>query len=154
MTKKDIASYIQRDPDNKATSTTAQSNVAVILSQLAFAQPSTEMVENLAASGISLKNICGILGKNFSYFSDNPDMKEAFDRGRATVGSRVRARLLDAALEENSMQAAIYLDKIYGGDTVASEVNVNVSTVNLDEIPTETLLDVLYLEHNELPKDL
>jgi hypothetical protein len=144
MTKKDIASYIQSDPDNRATSATAQSNVAVILSQLAFVQPSTEMIENLAASGISLKNICGIIGKNFSYFSDNPTMKEAFDRGRATVGSRVRARLLDAALEENSMQAAMYLDKIYGGDTVASEVNVNVTSTPLENVSTEDLLNVAF----------
>jgi len=144
MTKKDIASYIQRDPDNKATSSTAQSNVAVILSQLAFTQPSPEMIENLAASGISLKNICGIIGKNFSYFSEHPEMKEAFDRGRATVGSKVRARLLDAALEENSMQAAMYLDRIYSGDTVASEVNVNVTSTPLENVSTEDLLNVAF----------
>lgn len=138
MTKKDLTSYVESDPLGSASA--ASNNVAVILAQLNIIQPTPETVENLAASGVSVKNICGILGKHFSYLNEHPLMLDAFNRGRATVGSRVRARLLDAALEENSMTAAIYLDKIYGGDAVVSEVNVNVTSSPLENVSTEDLL--------------
>lgn len=102
-----------------------------------------EEVEHLAKSGVSVKNICSLYQKGFEYLTENPELKSAFDRGRAHVASRIRAKLIDAALEEDSMQAAIYLDKLMGGDTEQTTVNLNVSQRPLDSANTEQLLDAI-----------
>lgn len=111
-------------------------------------QMTPEKVEQLARSGVSLKNICGLFQKSFNHISDNPLLLDAFNRGRATVSSRIRSRLVDAALEENSIQAAIYLDKIMGGDVTTENVNLTVSQRPLEDVPTDQLLEIS-LKHDD-----
>ena len=71
-------------------------------------------------------------------------MLEAFNRGRAQLGSRVRSKLIEAALENNNIQSAIHLDKIYSGDAPASEVNVNVTASQLSTVSDEDLMRVAF----------
>lgn len=150
MRNKDIKENLQ----TRIGSGTAKSaNLQVILDNLTTRpriEATPEQVEFLAQSGVSVKNICGLFQKSFNFLSDNPELQAAYERGRATVGSRIRARLVDAALEENSMQAAIYLDRVMGGDQVAAEVNVNVTNQPLQEIDTNQLLDIVF---TEVPKN-
>lgn len=141
MSKKAVTNYIRRDPLKSAT---YQNNVAVILSELGNFELTEDTIENLARSGVGVKNICGLFGKTHTFLDDNPLFREAFNRGRSNVATRVRAKLLDAALEEDNMTAAMYLDKIYGGEQVVSEVNLTVTNTPLAEISTNELLDVTF----------
>jgi len=124
-------------------------NIAVILDALENRHGvealtiNEEMVEILGRSGVTVKNACSLLHKSFQYFDDNPTMKQAFERGRANLGSRVRSKLIEAALENNNIQSAIHLDKIYSADAVATEVNLNV-TSQLSTVSDEDLLAVAF----------
>ena len=131
---------------------TASHSVATMLNALATKQNQSidamkatpEIVEHLAKSGISVKNICSLFNKSFDYLSTNLELQDAFNRGRAHASSRLRSTLLDAALEDRNIQSAIYLDKIMSGDTVASEVNVNVATSQLATVSDEELMRVAF----------
>ena len=131
---------------------TASASVATMLNVLALKQnqrddslkATPEIVEHLAKSGISVKNICSLFNKSFDYLSTNLELQEAFDRGRAHASSRLRSTLLDAALEDRNIQSAIYLDKIMSGDNAVSEVNVNVTASQLSTVSDEDLLKVAF----------
>ena len=132
--------------------TTASQSVTMMLNVLALKQnqqvdtlkATPEIVEHLAKSGISVKNICSLFNKSFDYLSTNLELQDAFNRGRAHASSRLRSTLLDAALEDRNIQSAIYLDKIMSGDTVASEVNVNVASSQLSTVSDDDLMKVAF----------
>lgn len=129
-----------------------RNNLAVILNELNISKGSItineELVETLGRSGVTVKNACSLLHKSFQFFDENPTMKAAFERGRADLGSRVRSKLIEAALDNNNIQSAIHLDKIYSGETVATEVNLNV-TSQLSTISDEDLLKVAFTVEGE-----
>ena len=126
---------------------TTQNNLSVILNELSDNHAlilTAETVEALSASGVSAHNICSMFRKSFSYLNENPNLKLAFDKGRATLGSKVRATLVDAVFEDRNIQSAIYLDKILSGDTVMpTEVNLNV-TSQLSTVSDEDLMRVAF----------
>lgn len=111
-----------------------------------------ELVETLGRSGVTVKNACSLLHKSFQYFDENPTMLEAFNRGRANLGSRVRSKLIEAALENGNIQSAIHLDKIYSGESV-SEVNVTVNTPQLSAVSDADLLRVAFTVDSETSDD-
>ena len=125
-----------------------QNNITTILEALTVGKNiihiDEELVEALGRSGVTVKNACSLLHKSFQYFDENPTMLEAFNRGRAALGSRVRSKLIEAALENNNIQSAIHLDKIFSGDAVASEVNVNVTASHLSTVSDEDLMRVAF----------
>jgi hypothetical protein len=124
-----------------------QNNIATILDALNVDKNiihiDEALVETLGRSGVTVKNACSLLHKSFQYFDENPTMLEAFNRGRASLGSRVRSKLIEAALENNNIQSAIHLDKIFSGDAVATEVNLNVKS-QLSAVSDEDLLKVAF----------
>lgn len=149
MRNKDIKQVLESrvTTSNKPIS----NNLQVILDNLTT-KPQLECtadnIEFLASKGVSANVICGLFQKSKTYIYDNPEMLEAFNRGRSNVASRIRAKIVDEALENNSMQAAIYLDKVMGGDTTTENVNVTVSQQPLKDISTEDLLSVTFKESN------
>lgn len=125
---------------------TQSNNIIAIIDALTVSKGlgiTVETVELLGSSGVTVKNACSLLHKSFQFFDDNPTMQEAFNRGRANLGSRVRSKLIEAALEGGNIQSAIHLDKIYSADTVATEVNLNVSTL-LSTVSDEELMKVAF----------
>ena len=129
-------------------SSATKNNLAIILDTLDVNKGTIKitetLVETMGASGISMKNACSLLHKKFNWLTENPTMLAAFERGRANLGSKVRGTLVEAALENNNIQSAIYLDKILTGDTVASEVNLTVSTSQLSTVSDDDLLAVAF----------
>ena len=131
-----------------AISTPQLNNINTILEALEIRRgvevlPITvEMVEILGRSGVTVKNACALLHKSFQYFDENPTMQEAFNRGRANLGSRVRSKLIEAAFDGN-IQSAIHLDKIYSGETV-TEVNITVGQSQLSTVSDEELMKVAF----------
>jgi hypothetical protein len=129
------------------TNVSSANNIAVILNELQVDKAlilTAESVKTLAASGVSAHNVCKMFRKSFSYLNENPHLLEAFHQGRATLGSRIRTTLVDAAIENNNIQSAIYLDKILSGDTVATEVNINVAQSQLSTVSDEELMKVAF----------
>lgn len=148
MRNKDIKQVLETRVQNG--SAPASKNLQVILDNLKTKpqlECTAENIEFLASKGVSANNICGLFQKSKTYIYENPEMLDAFNRGRSNVASRVRAKIVDAALEENSMQAAIYLDKVMGGDTTTENVNLTITQQPLKDISTEDLLNVTFTEH-------
>ena len=123
-----------------------QNNIATILDALTVGKSiihiDEDLVETLGRSGVTVKNACALLHKSFQYFDENPTMQEAFNRGRANLGSRVRSKLIEAAFDGN-IQSAIHLDKIYSGETV-TEVNITVGQSQLSTVSDEELMKVAF----------
>ena len=146
--KSSIVSNIENDTINSGipAETLHTNNIATILEALdnRAITITPEYIEILGRSGVTVKNACSLLHKSFQYFDENPTMLEAFNRGRAQLGSRVRSKLIEAALENNNIQSAIHLDKIYSGDAPASEVNVNVTASQLSTVSDEDLMRVAF----------
>ena len=140
--KQTLSQEFQESPSN---------NIAVILDALninkGFITINEDLVETLGASGVTVKNACSLLHKSFQYFDENPTMLEAFNRGRASLGSRVRSKLIEAALENNNIQSAIHLDKIYSADSV-TEVNITVGQSQLSTVSDEDLMRVAFTVDN------
>ncbi len=130
-------------------SSATKNNLAVLLDSLDNVGKdrisiTESLLETMGASGISMKNACSLLHKKFNWLTENPIMLAAFERGRANLGSRMRSKLVEQALENNNIQSAIYLDKILTGDTVASEVNLTVNTSQLSTVSDDDLLAVAF----------
>lgn len=107
--------------------------------------PDAVILYKLGKAGVSLKNAADIFSISEDKFYSNPDWLENWQKGRAELSSRVRAAIVDQALEQNVLNAMIYLDKIIGGDSPADQLNVTVTNVsNLENVSTEDLLDVMY----------
>ena len=132
-------------------------NIAVILNELQVDKAlilTADTVETLASAGVSVHNICKMFRKSFGYLNENPHLLEAFHQGRATLGSRIRTTLVDAAIENNNIQSAIYLDKILSGDTVVSEVNITVGPSQLSTVSDEELMKVAFTVESSDGEDL
>lgn len=132
----------------------ASTNVAIILNELSEDKGlllTAETVSMLSASGVSVHNVCKMFRKSFSYLNENPHLLAAYEQGRASAGARMRGTLMDAALEGGNIQSAIYLDKILSGDTVATEVNINVAQSQLSTVSDEELMKVAFtVESNDV----
>ena len=125
---------------------TQSNNIIAIIDALTVSKGlgiTIETVELLGSSGVTVKNACSLLHKSFQFFDDNPTMLEAFNRGRASLGSRVRSKLIEAALEGGNIQSAIHLDKIYSADSV-TEVNITVGQSQLSTVSDEELMKVAF----------
>ena len=153
--RKSIIKNIENDTINSGlpaetlatTNVSSANNIAVILNELQggkLMMLTAENVETLATAGVSVHNVCKMFRKSFSYLNENPHLLEAFNKGRATLGSRIRTTLVDAAIENNNIQSAIYLDKILSGDTVVSEVNITVGQSQLSTVSDEDLMKVAF----------
>ena len=147
MSRNSIKKVVETAITNGLPTETQSNNIIAIIDALTVSKGlgiTVETVELLGASGVTVKNACALLHKSFQYFDENPTMLEAFNRGRAQLGSRVRSKLIEAALENNNIQSAIHLDKIYSGDAPASEVNVNVTASQLSTVSDEDLMRVAF----------
>lgn len=149
MSRNSIKNIIAKTTSNSGlpAEKSTQNNITTILDALSVGKNvitiDEDLVEILGASGVTVKNACSLLHKSFQYFDENPTMLEAFNRGRATLGSKVRSKLIEAALEGNNIQSAIHLDKIYSGDTLATEINLNVQS-QLSTVSDEELMKVAF----------
>lgn len=136
--------------DTKPLETHAVNNLATVMAALEANNSkhkltiTPEMVELLGAAGVTVRNACSLLHKSFQYFDEHPIMKAAYERGRATLGSKVRTKLIEAALDNNNIQSAIHLDKIFSADAPATEVNVNIGPSRLSTVSDEDLLAVAF----------
>lgn len=119
-------------------------NLAVIKSQLVKPREALtpERVEQMAAEGLSRHVICGLLGVHFTTIVNDPLLEAAFNKGRSEIGSKVRAKLVEDALYNDSMPAKLYLDKIMGGDIEQKALAVTVTQSPLENVSTEKLLEI------------
>lgn len=149
--KETIISRIESDSNSSKSlavhAETQPNNIIAIIDALTESKGlgiTEETVELLGASGVTVKNACSILHKSFQFFDEHPKMKAAFERGRANLGSRVRGKLIEAALEHNNIQSAIHLDKIFSADAAPTEVNLNVTSNKLAEVSDAELLNIAF----------
>jgi hypothetical protein len=106
--------------------------------------PDADLLFKLGSIGVSLANISKLFNIDETKITDNLDWHDNWARGRAECGSRIRAKIVEQALDENVLNAMIYLDKILGGDQVSDRVEVSVTTTELTPVKTEDLLEVMY----------
>jgi len=118
-------------------------NIAKITAEL-MPRPSLTpaKVEEAASKGLARKVICNLFSVAETTINDDPELLEAFLKGRATIGSQIRGKLVENALDDNSMPALLYLDKIYGGDNVVQQVEMKVSQSPLENISDAQLLEI------------
>jgi transcriptional regulator with XRE-family HTH domain len=98
-------------------------------------------VELFAQHGLSIKSIANLLGTQSITIQNDPEMLAAFEKGRANIGSVVRAAIIDDALNKDLLTAKLYLDKVFNKEDHVQEVNLNISQTPLENIPTEQLLE-------------
>jgi len=109
--------------------------------------PDAHLLYLLGKSGVSATNACALFDISSDKFYKNPDWCENWAKGRAEIGSTIRASIVEDALEKDNLMAKIYLDKLIGGDKVGENtlVQVNVSTNgNLAQVSTDELLSVAF----------
>ena len=116
--------------------------------------PDADLLFKLGSIGVSLSNVAKLFNIDETKITDNLDWYENWSRGRAECGSRIRAKIVEQALEGDVLNAMIYLDKILGGDQVTDQVQINVTNTELQPVKTEDLLEVMYKQQDELPKNL
>lgn len=110
--------------------------------------PDPKLLHKLGSIGVSIGNAASIFEITQDKIMDDPALYDAWKLGRAECGSRIRAKIVEQALDENVLNAMIYLDKILGGDNVAAEVNVNVTNTELQKIDTDSLLEVMFKQND------
>lgn len=96
-------------------------------------------IEELARLGNSVTTICAVLSMSKETFYKNPVFVTEFQKGRGNVATKIRQKLVEQALEEDNLQAMIYIDKIIGGDAETVNINATVSARPLKEISDEEL---------------
>jgi hypothetical protein len=113
--------------------------------------PDADLVYKMGSIGVSLSNVAAIFDLSLEKFSSNQDWYESWARGRAECGAKVRASIVDDALEKDILMAKIHLDKVLSGDKIGDNtyVQVNVSNNNLDQVSTDELLNVAFKEKDE-----
>lgn len=112
--------------------------------------PDADLLYKLGSIGVSLANAADLFEISQDKFCSNPDWITNWQRGRAECGSRIRASIVDDALEKDNLMAKIYIDKILGGDKQEQTmVQVNVNTNNLKEISTDDLLEVAFKNQDD-----
>lgn len=164
MSKRNIGKVVKATVDNLNNSgdslpQSQLNNIAVILESLDLRRSDNTihidetLVETLGSSGVTVKNACSLLHKSFQYFDENPTMLAAYNRGRATLGSRVRSKLIEAALDNDNIQSAIHLDKIFSADAVPTEFNITVGQSQLSTVSDEDLLRVAFTVDDGVDED-
>lgn len=99
-------------------------------------------VEILASHGIAKQAICSLFKRNKMLIDQTPELLDAFNKGRASIGARVRTSIIDDALNNGSLPAKIHLDKIFGGDIETKRVEHSIAKNPADEVPVDVLLDI------------
>lgn len=109
--------------------------------------PDAEILYKLGTIGVTLSQTADLFGISIEKFSSNTDWHDNWKRGRAECGSRIRASIVEDALEKDMLMAKIYLDKTMSGDkegpTALIQVNVNTE---LGQVSTDDLLNVVFEE--------
>jgi hypothetical protein len=100
------------------------------------------IIFTMARAGVSIANICQIFSVSQESFCNNDAFLSAHREGRAQIGAKNRALIVEQALN-GSLQAQIYLDKMLGGDINTDTVNINVSTRPLENVDTTTLIELV-----------
>lgn len=101
-----------------------------------------EVVEQLAKHGLSVKTIATLLGSHATMISQEPELLAAFEKGRSDIGSRVRAAIIDDALNKDSLTAKLHLDKVFNKDDHVQQVDLNVTQSPLENVSDATLLEI------------
>jgi hypothetical protein len=114
--------------------------------------PDPDLLYKLGTMGVSMNNAAELFDISREKFSSNLDWLENWQKGRAECAARVRAKIVEQALDENVLNAMIYLDKIMGGDQVIEQVQVDVRNTQLTAYDTDALLkamEVPFKENND-----
>lgn len=117
--------------------------------------PDAEVLYKLGAIGVSMANAADLFGISKEKFSSNADWLANWQRGRAECGSRIRASIVEDALEKDNLMAKIYIDKLIGGDkeSATALVQVNIGNQELSQVSTDDLLEVAFKDVNEDNQD-
>lgn len=111
----------------------------------------------IGKSGITLKAAAELFEMAPQSLSQEKDLYNAFMRGQAEIGSKIRTTLVGEALENGNIQAQIHLDKVFNAEpkTSTQDVNINITTSEkLLTISTEKLLEVAFNEiHDDEDSD-
>ena len=102
--------------------------------------PDQEILFKLGSVGVSAANCCALFDIGITTFNENPDWRSAWERGRATIATRLRSSLIEDALEKDNVMVKIYLDKVLGGEKTEAPPVVNVTVNNaetLQQVSTE-----------------
>lgn len=99
-------------------------------------------VELLASHGLGLKIISNMYGENTTDISNSPELMAAYERGRALIGSHVRASLVDDALNKDILQAKLHLDKVFNKEEYTQDINLTVTQSPLKDVTNEQLLQI------------
>jgi hypothetical protein len=108
-----------------------------------------DIVFKLAQIGVSLENTAEICGVGMTFFTEHKNYHNAWKLGRAEVGAKIRASLVEDALVKDVLNAKIYLDKTMNAGEAVQSISVehSVKQANpLENVPTQALLNVLYKE--------
>lgn len=100
------------------------------------------MVKELAKTGSSVQTICYVIGISKETFYKNQAYLTEYQEGRGEIARNVRARIAEQALEENNLQALLYLDRAIGGDVETVNVNAQISARPLENADTNDLIEV------------
>lgn len=115
--------------------------------------PDADLLYKLGAIGVSLKNAASLFEISEDKFCSNPDWLTNWQRGRAECGSRIRASIVEDAIEKDNLMAKIYIDKIMGGDKDDSPlVQVNIQNNDLQKISTDDLIEVAFNDEDDQDK--
>jgi len=147
MSKKKLSSALDRaelHPIGTIADDARNANLAVIKSQLVHPRKAAtpDVVESMSSEGLSKKVICGLLGIGEYYIDERPELLDAFNKGRSEIGSKIRIKLIEDALLNDSMPAKLYLDKIYGGDIEQKNLAVTVTQSPLEKVSDAALLEI------------
>jgi len=101
-----------------------------------------EAIEILASHGLAIKTIASMFGHLSTTITNDPEYLAAFEKGRSQIASKIRASLVEDALNKDLISAKLYLDKIYNKDEQTQEINLNVSQRPLENVTDEQLLQI------------
>ena len=91
-----------------------------------------KMVETLGMKGFTLAQVGSYLGYAEKYFvqslcRDNPQIKEALEKGRMKRVERISDALVDAAIEDKNVTAMIFWLKAQAGWSDKAEIKLEVN---------------------------
>lgn len=99
-------------------------------------------IELMAEHGLTLKVIASLHGKLCTDISGDPVLMAAYEKGRSNIAARIRASLLNDALNKDLPYAKLHLDKVLNKEDTAQNVNLNITQTPLENVSTEELLNL------------
>ena len=105
--------------------------------------PDRDVLRKLGASGISMTTAADIFNVSYAEFSNTPEYIDNFKAGRSSVIGRVRTSIVNDALEKDSLNAKIYLDKIWATDNQPDKIEISARNKDFDNIKTSDLIEVM-----------